>query len=296
MIDSYKNFRYNLIVERLGINKEIDEYSDKIFNLLKNSKDRKFTFTDLPENVNIYKLYINKLDHKYFDKNGELDINSSKKTNKGWVITINLSDDFGIDTLKHEMNHALRMSLIGKDKMIKELNYLKSKVRFLNLRDDNIENFFYILYLASEEEINAKVIQTHGYIKEVMKEWKVDKLSKRDFEYLILSSEAYLDAKSLIRFDCFKNFKNLNQNQLNKFFHIIEEEKVKLDTISDSNLRTIKLVIKAVKDIIFNKVTFIYDDDRIYKPKKDANYYNKWINGQGERLKRRLYRLYDFYK
>lgn len=294
MIDNYKNFRYKLIVERLGINDEIDEYSDKIYHILKNSKNKKHVFTDLPTSLNIYKLEINKLDSKSFNKHGELDINSSKKTKVGWYIIINLSIDFTIDTLKHEMNHALRLSLIGKDKIIKDLNYLKSRGIFINLRNNDIERFFYTIYLASEEEVNAKVIQTHGYIKELMNQQKITKLNRKHFEYIIKTSEAYLDAEYLKEFDCYKNFKNFNKNQLNKFFYLIEENKNKLDNIKDSNFRTIRLVVKVIKDLLFNKITF--DDNFIYKPQKDADYYNKWINGQSEKLKRKLYRLYDFYK
>jgi hypothetical protein len=59
-IKKFENFnQFNLIIERLHVNKEIDEYSDKIYTLISNSNEHQFEFTDLPINLNISKLIIN---------------------------------------------------------------------------------------------------------------------------------------------------------------------------------------------------------------------------------------------
>jgi hypothetical protein len=288
----FKDFSFKIIIERLGINKEIDEYSDKIYKIIKNSDKDKFIFTDLPKNTNISKLTLSI--KKSNTKLGELCLNKSKNTKDGWVIYINLSKDFYLDTLKHELNHALRLTLIGKDKVISNLNYIRSKGGFFNVNNSEIEEFFYIIYLANDEEINSTIIETHGYIKEIMKKWNVDKLSKKDFEYIIKNSPGYSKSNLLINFTCEDNFKSFNKNQLNKFFYILEENKDKLEKIEKSYFRKIKLAIKVINDLFINKINF--DEDFSYKPKRGSDFYNNWINKQGERLKKRLYRLYDHYQ
>ena len=288
----YKDFRFGLIIERLGVNKEIDEYSDKIYEIIKKSDEKHFTFTHLPNKTNIKKLIINI--KKKFNKLGELNLNKSKKLKDGWIIYINLSENFYLDTLKHELNHALRLTLLGKDEMISNINYLRTKGSFFNLKNNEIEDFFYIIYLENDEEINSIIIETHGYIKEIMKEWGVETLSRNDFEYLIRKSPGYYKSHLLKNFNCEMNFQSFNKNQLNQFFYILEENKEKLDKISNSLLGKIKLVIKAIKDTIFNKINF--DSNFNHKAKKGSKFYNNWINKQGDKLRRKLYKLYDHYQ
>ena len=86
----YKDFRFSLIIERLGINKEIDEYSDKIYEIIKSDK-KHFTFTDLPNKTNINKLIINIKTN--FNKLGELNLKENYinytiiiKTKKAFLI------------------------------------------------------------------------------------------------------------------------------------------------------------------------------------------------------------------
>lgn len=288
----YKDFRFGLIIERLGVNKEIDEYSDKIYEIIKKSDEKYFTFTHLPNKTNIKKLIINIKTN--LNKLGELNLNKSKKLKDGWIIYINLSENFYLDTLKHELNHALRLTLLGKDEMISNMNHLRTKGSFFNLKNSDIENFFYIIYLANDEEINSTIIETHGYIKEIMKEWGVETLSRNDFEYLIRKSPGYYKSHLLKNFNCEINFQSFNKNQLNQFFYILEKNKEELDKISNSFFGKIKLIIKTIKNTIFNKINF--DNDFNYKPKKGSNFYNNWINKQGEKLKRKLYKLYDHYQ
>ena len=59
-IEKFEDFnQFNLIIERLHINKEIDEYSDEIYPIISNSNKSKFEFTDIPDKLNISKLIIN---------------------------------------------------------------------------------------------------------------------------------------------------------------------------------------------------------------------------------------------
>ena len=47
MVLNYKDFQFQIINERLHINKEVDEYSDKIYDFIKKSKSKEFIFVDL---------------------------------------------------------------------------------------------------------------------------------------------------------------------------------------------------------------------------------------------------------
>lgn len=115
MIEKYSNFQFKLISERLHINKEVDLYSDQIYDIIKNSDKLKFEFYDIPKKINITKLIINLKDNN--SNLGSINLDKCKKTNNGWIIEIDLVRNFKLNTLKHELNHALRLTLIGKDKM-----------------------------------------------------------------------------------------------------------------------------------------------------------------------------------
>jgi hypothetical protein len=181
---------------------------------------------------------------------------------------------------------------MGKEKMIKNLNYIKSKGIFSKLNNFEINKFFYFIYLSNDEEINARVSEINGYIKEIIRESNIN-LKKDDFIYIVKTSESYRISEELINFNCKDNFKNFDKNQLNKFFYIFEENKNKLDKIYKSK---IKLFFKILKDNFSNKIDFYSDDEYIYKPDKNCNFYNKWINNQGLKLKKRLFSLYDLYE
>jgi hypothetical protein len=281
MIEKYSNFQFKLISERLHLNKEVDLYSDQIYDIIKNSDKLKFEFYDVPQKLNINKLIINLKDNN--DGNlGSINLDKCKKTDKGWIIEVDLVRNFKLNTLKHELNHVLRLTLIGKDKMISNLNYLKSSLLFSNSNNDEIDRFFLIIYLANDEEINATISELNGYVKEVMSYRNIDKLS-----------DAYKKANMLIKFSCKENFKSFSKNDLNKFFYLLEENKTELDTIQKSNFSTIRTIFKAIKDILFNKVSF--NDNKLYNPNKNDIFYDRWINKQGNKLLRRIYSLYDHY-
>ena len=291
---NFEDFEFQLIIERLHINKDIDEYSDRIYSIINNSTKDKFKFTDLPPKLNIKKLIIN-IKKMNDGLSGELNLNKSKKTKDGWIIYINLKNGFKLYTLKHELNHALRLTLIGKDKMIKNLNYIKSQNIFAFSKNNEMDQFFYLMYLANDEEINSKIMETNGFIKEVMLKWDVSSLSKNDFLYIIKSSDAYKQSEYMINFKCEDLFKNWDNNKLNKLFYILEENKYELDRIQSSRFSKLRILVKTFKDILINTTNFIDQDHKIYKPIKGKDFYKKWIPYQGNKLRKRLYSLYDHY-
>lgn len=295
-IEKFEDFnQFNLIIERLHINQEIDTYSDEIYPIISNSGKSYLEFTDMPAKLNISKLIVNIKDMRP-GLSGQLDLDRSKKTRSGWIIWINLKKNFNLYTLKHELNHALRLTLIGKDKMIKNFNYIKSQNIFSFYKDKEMEYFFYLMYLANDEEINSKVMETNGLIKETMTKWGVSKLTNEQFDYIIRGSDAFRQSNELINFKCDDLFRKYDENKLNKLFYILEENKSELDRIGDSWFSKLRLVIKIFRDIFNNKIGFHQDDKNIYKPKRGKSFYDSWIPSQGNKLKRRIYSLFDHYQ
>ncbi len=296
-IKSFNDFNYyNLIRERLHINDEMDSFSDSIYPKIKQFNKSKFIFNELPPSLNISKLIISIKDNIGVGISGELDLNKSKQTQKGWEIYITLKKGFSLYTLKHELNHSLRLTLLGKDKMIKNLNYIKSQSLFTLQKDKEINYFLYLLYLSNEEEINSKISETHGYIKELMNNLGISKLNNSQFDYIIKSSDSWTQSEQLINSKFDDLFKKWKENDINKLLYLLEENKKELDTIQDSRMSKLKLIIKTFKDILSNKTSFNISDNRIYKPTKNKDFYEKYINKQGSKLRKKIIRLYDHYQ
>ena len=291
MITNFNNF--TLIKERLHIDIDMDVYSDKIYKIIKESNENKFVFFDTPGNINKLTILLTD-DIKGY---GELNLNNSYDTENGWYIEILLKSDFLLDTLKHELYHALRLTLLNKDKIIKKLNYLKSGNIFSNKKYKNIEFFMYMLYLASDEEINAKIQEFHGHIKEIMNEFNISKLNSEQFKSMLMMSRSYEISNELLNFDIYDNFKNWDENKINKFFYILEDNKKELDKIEDNKwFKKVRLILKSIKDNFKNSYNIdLYSDDYIYKANKDIKYYEKYFKRQGNKLKRKLSKLFDNY-
>jgi hypothetical protein len=129
-----------------------------------------------------------------------------------------------------------------------------------------------------------------------MNKWVVDKLSKNEFYFIIKGTDAYRQSNELIGFSCNSVFKKYDENKLNKFFYILEENKSELDRIQDSYFSKLRLIVKVFRDVFKNKTSFKQDDKNIYKPKKGKKFYDRWIPSQGEKLKKRILSLYDHYE
>jgi len=295
MLRTIKDY-YSFLFERLHIKKEIDQYSDEIYDDISKSGIKKIKLDNLPTNLNICELNIKIQDSLLFKSNGFLDLDKSHKSKNGWVIYLVLKRNFTISTLKHELNHAYRLTLIGKENASKNLNHIKSKNIFLNIKNSELEYFFTLLYFANDEELNSKIIETHSIIKETMKHYGVSKLSNDQFRELIINTEGYSISQMLINFKCSNIFTNISENNINKMFYLLENNKTELDKIETSKFKNIKMFIKMFKDQFFNNTSFDFEDINIYKPKKGVKFYDNWINKQGEKLKRRLLSLNDHYE
>jgi hypothetical protein len=295
------NFSQFLLVEKLHIHEDMNKLSNYIYLQLKNSKEGKYTIDkNIPESLNINKVIVEIKDT--MDSYGEFDVDKSKKEKNGkYLIYITLRKGFYLETITHEMDHALRFTKINKVDILKKLNYIKGGYIFKPLKIDEIEKFFYFIYLSSDEEINSMIKEGHGLIEETINLYNNNskKINKDQFLSVIKQIRPFQISNELIDFKIDDVFKNFSKNDLNKFFYIYEENKEELDEIQSTKIsffRKLKLMIKAFKDIFLgDKIQFNDMNNKIYYPKRGGKFYENWINSQGEKLKRSLFKLSDHY-
>lgn len=303
-IDSFTDF---LITEKLHINKEIDDLSNRIYDIVRSddSKDE-FIIKDIPEKLDFSEVVIKFPKKMAANLGGSLDVNKCHKGRDGkWKIYIILRKHrHFLDSLKHELQHAFRLTKMSRQEMSRKLNYLKSGPFFKSMTSgsdlaEGIDDFFFVIYLASDEEIVASVAEAHGNITELMNRIGLDKLSKQDFTDIIKYTNSYHKSKKLIDFKIKDYFKNFDKNKINKFFSLLEDNKAELDSIvRKSRFWKWKLFLKVLRDtkkIVNKKISFDDSDTKIYHPKRGPVYYERWINSQGEKFRKRLFDLYDHY-
>lgn len=279
----------NFVNEKLHINKDVDEYSDIIYDVIKNGKKNKYIFTDIPKDLGIYKLTI--IVGYLPGSRGYLDVGKSFKKDNKWNIFIYLDDAKDIDTLKHEMNHAFRLTKFGKNKATKSLSALKVRSLLPFESDDVFSKFFHLMYMSSEEEINSKVIETYSYMKNLMNDLGVDYLDKTLFITMLKSSSVYGDCETLIDYKTSELFKEYSESDINEFFYILKEEQKILDDIVDSKFYKLNMFLKITKSMLKKK--YKLGDRKIeHSVKRGARYYDNYYNKQGEKLRRRLISLY----
>ncbi len=286
------------LVEKLHMNEDVDKLSDYIYSEL-----NKNGFNDISidcENI-VPNMGIQSINITIYEKENslaELDINKSKKLSNGkWVMFLNIKKGIYLDTIKHEIDHCLRLVKKGKIDTINKLNYIKSSTPFTYLKNDDIEYFFHLIYLSSDEEINSMVSETYGLIKEV--ESSVGKISKKAFILIIKNSRAYSASKNLIDFKEDTVFNSFSNNVKNKFFYLLEKNRKELNKINDNYpnwIKTLRIIWKVVRDEVL-KSNKLEDNDSVEYPKTNKNlkYYKKWFNSQGDKLNRKLFSLYDHF-
>ena len=287
-INSFELF----LIEKLHINKGVDILSDEIYSRYKSTGS--YIMNDTRSGLFINKIYITISDDIGEDSYGFLDINKSHNTKKGWVIYLYLKSGFYLSTIQHECNHIFQLMNMNKNDILNKLNYIKAGYHSNIKSIDESGEFFYMIYLSSNSEINSIVNESYGLIKEAFGNKKI---SSDQFISIIKLTRGYNISKTLIDYNIDDNFKNLSKNDINKFFYLFEENKKKLDKINDSKFeffRKIKLIIAAFKSLNSGN-TYSYIDSKKYIPNRGKDYYQKFINNQGDKLKSKLYKLYDHF-
>lgn len=286
-----EKFSHFILNEKLHINEYMDKLSDYAYKQIKGKIGIQEVINNIAE-LDVYKIIFNISNN--IEGKGELDLNKSFKSKNGWIFYINLNIPFFLDTIKHELDHALRLMFIPKQDILNKLNYLKAQ--YILDRTPQIEYFFYMIYLSSDEEINAKVKEAFGDIKELLSGKNLPSLTKEQFLMLIKTTASYQKSLDMINFKLTNCFGGFSKNNLNKLFFYYEQNKKELDEINkfSSFIRKIKLIFKGIKDAFSDKISIYDEDEKIYpNPRFD---YEKFINKQGEKLQKTLFKLYDHFK
>ena len=289
-----KSFSMFLINEKLHIHDEMDSFTNYMYQQLCNKNVGIYEIKNvINDNLKIDKVIVNIITNS--TSYGELDINKSYLKDDKWIFYLNLRVDFTLAVIKHEMDHALKLLLGQKDVILNKLNNIKASYVFN--KNNEIENFFYMIYLSSEHEINSAITEAHGELTDYMRSINKNNLSKQEFKNLIVNTRSYKNAIKLSDFKMKENFVGFSENNLNKLLYLYEENKAELDNINKlSNfIMKIKLIIKGFK-LLFNKISFDFEPDRKYTPDKNYKFYDKFINKKGVKLKRKLLSLYMHYE
>lgn len=277
--------KQKLLMEASGINDDVITLSDFLFNDLKNSnlaigENIIYDDLDLPilKSVNIIELVVVIVAYENYVR-GEFSLDHSTETeNNNYKILIRISE-ITQETIYHEINHVLQFILKGKESSLKQEYYNKSyQTASRVINQPPFKYFIDLIYFSQEGEINSLVAETYPLIKNIK--------SKRDAVNTVKRSNAHQVAKSLINYNIFEEFKDLDEYDVGVFFELIK-------TINRSTME------KFDKDVFIEKIVPIIQD--IYKGNLDAPYVEvtenrmknnqRKINLQGEKLRRKLFRL-----
>jgi len=221
-----KSFENFIILEKLGINIEVINISNIIYNqLIKNPKSTEII---LPYNkLNIKKIIITHI------QNGGADLNIDKSTND--VIYLNVHK-ITKDIIQHELNHALQLIKQGNSKIIKKITSYKAHLLMKNILPESeyIENLLAFKYFSQKYEMDSYVYNI-----------KQDMLELFDNSFQNLN---------------YKNYSDIINNNFNVYYkHVLEESKYyktyqqflinyEPNTLNNMNNDELLLLINIVED------------------------------------------------
>ena len=297
----------NILLEKLGVNVDVSTLSKFLINYLEDKKYGQYELTkeQLPQlkNVNINKIII---DYNKTGKSYYLNNRKSQIINEGAILCFHF-DGMNYNSIYHEINHALQFFVLGKERSKEQLTYIKAaniSKTFAKNNKETIEYFSQLIYRSQEQEINSEVAGIYGQLSTEMEKmgWKKGNIQDIDkfkivFETYIKNSTVYDNASFMINFNIFELF---NPNKL----------------VGSDNY-DIRIFFTFMQDIIRKKPFYkgILDFFRIiwnyysYNIRKTFNInilseqqvnslmkkYQIYINKQGEKLRRKLFRLYELF-
>ena len=178
------NFKHLLFLEKLHINKDIENLSTYIYNNFSKIQIGKYTIDNsIPPRLNIKKIILN-ITTFNGKTNAMFNIKKSFKDKNGnWIMILDIVYNFTYETIFHEVNHMYELTRMGKNNFY-EKNILKErKVRnnfFHKLKriyNDLFNDYYYpTIYLEIKEKYNPK--RNLNYYNNFFKK-QADKLEKR---------------------------------------------------------------------------------------------------------------------
>lgn len=321
--------KYLKLFEEVGINQEVIKLSDYIINqIFKEGKEPRDYFFYKEEIEKITDLPINKLNVTYNPiKKGEkmptvaerenvrgfFNVSYSKRFKSGNVELFITLTDLKKTLVYHEINHALQFIKLGKARSIENYS-MNTYVNMISKRfkEKEILGFAQLIYYCTETEINSKVIEFYAQVKGLMKqelkrtkltknydpkklEQKLDEFKKEYFRESIRSKEAVVVAKICANMDIYKYFESCDDYDKRLFFGLL------------NNIIELKKNGNIVKPGDFQKFGFLLKflgekmPDGKYRPpllkddklNSDMKFYQSYLNRQGEKLKKKLMKVWS---
>lgn len=291
---------YNLIIEKLGINLDIENISEYIFSIIKNNNSLIINIDGSllkTKEIKIKNIKINVYD---FDFNGSFDISSSKITTEGLLIVININkNNISKKLIHHELNHALEFYMVGKEKYIEKSHKLDSHLlskKFIN--NEYIEVFTNLFYYSESTEINSRIPEDYYDMLDKFRViGKMDiKTFNKYFSIFKKESESYKIAEDLLLFN-FDQFKKLNSDNLIIFFNILDDRKelLKIRRTSGSFTKFLTTLKIFLTGEYFNNLYYKTIDKNIKIENLDniLNIYSNRFKKSANKYIEKIDKLYD---
>ena len=311
-----------VINERLGVNEDVKTLTEFLDKKLKGLKPGKYILTknDLP-NLNeliIFKLIIVIIPRFTEDYYGMFEAGLSKNTSEGVIGRLRFHTNPSKGTITHEITHLFQFTKntdftkLSKQNLLVSTaknNLISFKGKITKSEEPIIENFLDMIYLSSSYEVDARVSEIYSTIEDTKEKIKIyddiinttnnidvknqtEKLkSYYSLEKVIKNSTAMNEANSLINYNIFEEFGKLDNEKIIMFFSLIKHfEKTFNNTkgVLNKTIMFIKTILKSVSiNINPQNVRILSDNEVLQQMKK----YNQRFNNQGEKLKRKLYKL-----
>lgn len=270
-----------------------------------------FTSEDLPtlKDLKIDKLIVNYNPNSIFGGKGtNAYFNSGKSyiTDKGVVGYLNFISVPSVSTIYHELTHVLQFYKIGSKGMASRLKPVKStgvSSSFVKKGlDENqlkvLETFCYLVYQSSDMEITAKTTETYATVKNRLgKHHPSTRIKMEDEEEealvtkLIKESYGWRVSEIMVEYDIFEEFKKLDSETTITFFSHVHDFN-KFIKLHDKGWPRFVEVVKTIFKIIYinrTKDVKILSDDEVLKMMEQ---FNRYINTQGVKLRKKLGKIY----
>ena len=161
-----------------------------------------------------------------------------------------------------------------------------------------LEVFCYLVYQSSDHEITAKTTETYATVKERLGQHDPKGLLKIEDEEeeeivtaIIKDSYGWDVAKMMVNYDIFQEFQKLDQDTTIRFFSHIKDFNNFIKLHDNGWLRFLEIIKTIIKLSYINKtqkVSLISEDEVIDLMEE----YNKYINSQGLKLKKKIGKIY----
>jgi len=277
-----RNFILN---ERLGINDDIIKISNDIYDSILNKKS---DIIAPKNNIKIEKIHIN-----YFNDNSstKASFNINKSNLSKIILNINTNYNISVDTIRHELNHALQFLFVGKDKSIRDYSRIKAieSSTFISPKDSQIfQNFLMYKYFSDKSEINSYIYNLEYELRDLYNENKDYFL--QNYEFFLKTTTVYSVFEYIKNYDIYE-LKQLDSDILIKYINIIEDN---YDFIIKHNSK-LSYFIRSIYQIIFKKK---YLNNLTIKISNINDYLNKQRKIQNESVDymfSKMLKLYDLF-